>query len=55
MSWLPLLLAAQFVEVGVPAGLTHQHENGASPQKLMMNLGELTNFFTDAYRKRLRR
>ncbi len=36
MPWLALLLAAQFVEVGVQAGLTHRHENGASPQKLMM-------------------
>jgi hypothetical protein len=36
MPWVALLLAAQFVEVGLPAGLTHRHENGASPQKLMM-------------------
>jgi len=28
---------------------------GASPQKLMANLGELTNFFTEAYRKRLQK
>jgi hypothetical protein len=31
-----LLLAARFVEVGLQAGLTHRHENGASPEKLMM-------------------
>jgi hypothetical protein len=30
------LLAARFVEVGVEAGLTHKHENGASPKKLLM-------------------
>src|SRR5215510_3260258 len=36
MLWLVLFLAAQFVEVGVEAGLTHRHENGASPEKLMM-------------------
>jgi hypothetical protein len=36
MFWPALLVAAQFVEVGVPAGLTHRHENGASPEKLMM-------------------
>ncbi len=31
-----ILLAARFVEVGLEAGLTHKHENGASPRKLMM-------------------
>jgi hypothetical protein len=31
-----LLLAAHFVEVGDQAGLNHVHENGASPEKLMM-------------------
>lgn len=31
-----LLFAAQFVEVGVDAGLSHRHENGASPGKLLM-------------------
>jgi hypothetical protein len=36
MSWLALLLAARFVEVGLPAGLTHRHENGASAEKLLM-------------------
>jgi hypothetical protein len=36
MPWLALLLAARFVEVGVESGLTHRHENGASPQKLLM-------------------
>ncbi len=36
MIALPLLLAAQFVEVGLEAGLTHKHQNGASPRKLMM-------------------
>lgn len=37
MFWPALLLAAaHFVEIGVEAGLTHKHENGASPQKLMM-------------------
>ena len=38
MIALPLLLAAQFVEVGLEAGLTHKHQNGASPRKLMMEL-----------------
>ena len=27
---------------------------GASPQRLMSSLGELTTFFTEAYRKKLR-
>jgi hypothetical protein len=36
MLCLALLLAAHFVEVGVQAGLNHVHENGASPEKLMM-------------------
>ena len=36
MPWLALLLAARFVEVGVEAGITHKHENGASPEKLVM-------------------
>ena len=36
MLWVALLLAARFVEIGVQAGLTHQHENGASPEKLLM-------------------
>lgn len=31
-----LLLAAQFVEVGTLAGLVHKHNNGASPEKLLM-------------------
>jgi hypothetical protein len=31
-----LLLAANFIEVGVQAGLNHVHENGASSEKLMM-------------------
>lgn len=31
-----LLLAVQFVEVGAQSGLTHRHENGASPEKLVM-------------------
>ena len=31
-----LLFAAQFVEVGTDAGLIHRHENGASPEKLLM-------------------
>jgi enediyne biosynthesis protein E4 len=33
---LALLLAAHFVDVGKHAGLNHVHENGASPEKLMM-------------------
>jgi hypothetical protein len=36
MLYLAILLAAQFVEVGVQAGITHKHENGASPEKLLM-------------------
>ena len=36
MPWIVLLLAGQFVEVGVRAGLTHRHRNGASLEKLMM-------------------
>jgi len=36
MPWPALLLAARFAEVGVQAGLTFKHENGASPRKLMM-------------------
>jgi hypothetical protein len=36
MPYLALLLAAHFVEVSVQAGLNHIHENGASPEKLMM-------------------
>ena len=36
MFWPAILLAARFVEVGVQAGLTHRHENGASPEKLLM-------------------
>jgi enediyne biosynthesis protein E4 len=36
MLWLALLLAAQFVEISVEAGLTHRHENGASPGKLLV-------------------
>jgi hypothetical protein len=36
MPWLALLLAAHFVEVGMQSGLTHRHENGASPEKLLM-------------------
>ncbi|MBM3792574.1 MAG: VCBS repeat-containing protein [Acidobacteria bacterium] len=36
MTGVALLLAARFVEVGLEAGLTHKHENGASPRKLMM-------------------
>ncbi len=35
MLLAPFLLAVQFVEVGVQSGLTHRHENGASPQKLV--------------------
>lgn len=36
MPWLALVLTAQFVEIGVQAALTHRHENGASPEKLLM-------------------
>src|SRR5687768_3184013 len=36
MLSLALLLAARFVEVGAEAGIAHRHENGASPEKLMM-------------------
>ena len=36
MLGLALLIAAHFVEIGVDAGLAHRHENGASPEKLMM-------------------
>src|SRR5687768_11351399 len=36
MTGLAFLLAAHFVEVGVQAGITHRHENGASSEKLMM-------------------
>lgn len=36
MRWLALLLAAQFVEVGRESGLTLRHENGASPEKHLM-------------------
>jgi hypothetical protein len=36
MLWIALVLAVQFVEVGVEVGLTHRHENGASPEKLVM-------------------
>jgi hypothetical protein len=31
-----LLLAIQFVEVGAQSGLVHRHENGASPDKFLM-------------------
>ncbi|HUQ93475.1 MAG TPA: CRTAC1 family protein [Bryobacteraceae bacterium] len=33
---IALLVAASFVEIGRQAGITHKHENGASPRKLMM-------------------
>src|SRR5262245_26479741 len=36
MLWLALFFTAQFVEIGVEAGLTHRHESGASPEKRMM-------------------
>lgn len=31
-----LALAVQFVEIGMQSGLAHRHENGASPQKFVM-------------------
>ncbi|HUS05564.1 MAG TPA: CRTAC1 family protein [Bryobacteraceae bacterium] len=36
MLGLALLLAARFTEVGLQAGITHKHENGASPEKFVM-------------------
>jgi hypothetical protein len=36
MLFPAMLLAARFVEVGAHSGLTHRHDNGASPEKLLM-------------------
>jgi len=36
MPLAALLLYAQFLEVGVSSGLTHRHESGASPGKLLV-------------------